>query len=99
MLKNIFSVIVYCPDGWYSSQGVCMKAFESSSEVSYAQAAASCQSMGSDIAQPNNEIDSQTLADVLTNFTTNMTTTKFWIGEKFRSKFKPLTFLSLNYLT
>ncbi len=95
----LFLILVFCPDGWYSSRGVCMKAFESSTGLTYAQAVTSCQSMGSDIAQPNNEIDSQTLSDVLANFTTNMTTTKFWIGKiKIRIQCSLLNWITDNWI-
>ena len=57
--------------------------------INYAKAAATCQDLGGDIAQPTNKIDSNTLSIVLANFTANMTSTRFWIG-KSPFEFAPL---------
>jgi hypothetical protein len=57
-----------------------MKAFESDSGLTQAQAVAQCAALGGDLAQPFNDLETLTLSTVLANFTTNMTTTSFWIG-------------------
>jgi hypothetical protein len=51
--------------------------------VNYAGAVAACKSLASDLAQPFNELESLTVSVVLSNFTTNMTSTSFWIGKQF----------------
>ena len=57
-----------------------MKSFESSVGVTYKQAIAKCLDMGADIAQPMNEVDSLTLSTVLSNFSTTLSSTSYWIG-------------------
>lgn len=57
-----------------------MKAFETSSQISYSDAVANCKNMGFDIAQPYNDVESQTLSGVLSNFTTGFLSHGFWIG-------------------
>jgi hypothetical protein len=71
--------LVQCPDGWYSSHGVCAKAFESAAGLTYAQAVASCAAMAADIGQPMNELDSQNIFFVISN-NTNLTSSSYWIG-------------------
>jgi len=70
--------IVFCPTGWFSSGGFCMKAFNST--LNYASALANCLALGSDLAQPMNNLESQTLAIVLSNYT-NSTLGSYWIGK------------------
>jgi len=59
-----------------------MKSFESSVGLTYVQAIAKCQDMGADIAQPMNEVDLLTLSGVLSNFSTTLSSTSYWIGNK-----------------
>jgi hypothetical protein len=54
-----------------------MKAFISA--INYASALANCLAMGGDLAQPMNDLESQTLSIVLANFT-NSTFGSYWIG-------------------
>ena len=56
-----------------------MKAFNST--ANYASALASCLALGGDLAQPMNDLESQTLSTILANFT-NSTTGSFWIGNE-----------------
>ena len=72
---------MYCPNGWYSTQGFCMKAFEAPAGLTEAEAVAQCAAVGGDLAQPFNDLESRNLATVLANFTTNMTSTSYWIGK------------------
>ena len=72
---------MYCPNGWYSSQGFCMKAFEAATGLNEAEAEAQCAAVGGDLAQPFNDLESRNLATILANFTGNMTSTYFWIGK------------------
>jgi hypothetical protein len=44
------------------------------------QAVASCQSMGGELAQPSNEVDSLTLLSAIANFSLDTTAT-YWIGD------------------
>ena len=69
----------YCSGGWKSIGGNCMRAFEASTRLTFAQAAANCQTFGGEIAQPLNPLDSATMYFVLTN-TSGLTSTSFWIG-------------------
>ncbi len=73
--------IVSCLAGWYSSQGVCMKAFEAEVGLKYSEAAAKCQELGADLAMPHNEADVQTMTILLLNFTAGFTSKDFWIGK------------------
>ena len=56
-----------------------MRAFEASTRLTFAQAAANCQTFGGEIAQPLNPLDSAAMHFVLTN-TSGLTSTSFWIG-------------------
>jgi hypothetical protein len=55
-----------------------MKAFNST--VNYASALANCLALGGDLAQPLNDLESQTLSIILANFT-NSTSGSYWIGK------------------
>lgn len=57
-----------------------MKAFNST--VNYASALANCLALGGDLAQPMNDLESQTLSIILANFT-NSTNGNYWIGKYF----------------
>ena len=57
-----------------------MKAFESATNLNYSKAADNCQSLGGELAQPTNELESSTIADLLKNLPSNITSTLFWIG-------------------
>ncbi len=72
-------ILVFCPLGWYSKKGICMKAFESLTVLNYSKAADNCQALGGQLAQPTNELESNTLTELLTN-RTNLTSNTFWIG-------------------
>ena len=58
-----------------------MKAFEAATGLNEAEAEAQCAAVGGDLAQPFNDLESRNLATILANFTANMTSTYFWIGE------------------
>jgi len=54
-----------------------MKVFNST--VNYAAAVENCRALGGDLAQPMNDLESQTLSIILANFT-NSTQGTYWIG-------------------
>ena len=68
-----------------------MKAFNSTSN--YATALANCLLLGGDLAQPMNDLESQTLSIILANFT-NSTSGSYWIGTNFYTQ-KNLAFFAL----
>ena len=70
---------VYCPAGWFSTKGVCLKAFEAPTSLNYSKASDNCQQLGGQLAQPTNDLESEALSQQLKNLT-NITSTKFWIG-------------------
>ena len=70
-----------------------MKAFNSS--VNYASALANCLVLGGDLAQPMNDLESQTLSTVLTNFTTS-TLGNYWIGKLVLFENKHLNIFSIT---
>ncbi len=55
-----------------------MKAFNST--INYASALENCLALGGDLAQPTNDLESQTLSIILTNIT-NSTIGSYWIGK------------------
>ena len=75
---------LYCPDGWYSSRGYCIKVIESDTEMNYDQAQAKCESIGGVILEPYNEISIKDSTYVLTDILNN-TDKKFWVGIQYAS--------------
>lgn len=73
--------LVYCPEGWYSSKGYCLKAVLSSSGLKYADANKKCEDLGGFILEPMNEMYTQDLEEVLTNYTKNSNESAWWIGQ------------------
>jgi len=61
-----------------------MKAFETASQLNYNDALTNCNNMGFDIAQPYNEIESQTLAIILSNYTSGFSSRGYWIGKNIK---------------
>jgi hypothetical protein len=70
-----------------------MKAFNST--LNYAYALANCLALGGDLAQPMNDLESETLSIVLSNFT-NSTLGSYWIGKLISFEFKHLNMLFLS---
>jgi hypothetical protein len=66
--------------GWFSSGGLCMKAFVNDVGLNYNQSVSKCRMMGADIAQPSNELETKSLSLILANYTKS-NLTSFWIGE------------------
>ena len=73
---------LYCPEGWYSSRGYCLKVVESDTDMNYVQAQEKCESIGGVIMEPYNEISIKDSSYILTDMLNN-TDEKFWIGVQY----------------
>ena len=78
--------IEYCPPGWRATKNVCLKTIETSNNINYEQALATCQdpALGDTLAypmEPFSEYLHNELKTELENST--LTETEFWIGKYF----------------
>ncbi len=71
---------VYCPEGWHSSKGYCLKAVELADGFAYADANAKCEELGGFIAEPLNDMTHNDIQFILNNQSATLTETHFWIG-------------------
>ena len=74
---------MFCPDGWFSNNGVCLKILELEEGFSRATASVKCEEIGGYIAMPFNDMYTADIEDMFNGLNVSTNYSNFWIGTIF----------------